>query len=123
VRYYIEAVSISIEPFIGEQTVPAPKPVKPQNDERNEEIEGGIGTLSNVMTTSPLPEVEVDPIASTARTEGGVPTVVIRVNEAIEDMSYVAAGRTERYTFEQGNRYRVPIYIAAELESLGKVWH
>jgi hypothetical protein len=102
--------------------VPAPKTVKPQNAERNEEIEGGIGTLSNVLSTPTMPEVEVDSVTESAKPQG-VPTVVVRVNEAIEDMSYIADGRKERYTFEAGNRYRVPIYIAAELESLGKVWH
>jgi hypothetical protein len=103
--------------------VPAPKTVKPQNDERNEELEGGIGTLSNVMTEPVLPEVEVDTVTDSLPNKNGVPTVVIRVNEDIENMSYVAGGRKERYTFEQGNRYRVPIYIAAELEGLGKIWH
>lgn len=101
--------------------MPAPKKVNPQNEERNEEVEGGIGTLSNVLSEE-IPEVEVDRVAE-APQRAGVPTVVIRVNDNIEDMSYVANGRTERYTFEVGNRYRVPVYIAAELEALGKVWH
>lgn len=102
--------------------MPAPKTVKPQNDERNEELEGGIGTLSNVMAEPLLPEVEVDSIKEDTQTQG-VPTVVIRVNENVEEMSYVAGGRKERYTFEAGNRYRVPVYIANELEAIGKVWH
>ena len=101
--------------------MPAPKKVNPQNEERNEEVEGGIGTLSNVLADD-IPEVEVDRVAE-APQSNGVPTVVVRVNDNVEDMSYVAGGRTERYTFEVGNRYRVPIYIAAELEALGKVWH
>lgn len=102
--------------------MPAPKTVKPQNKERNEETEGGIATLSSVLDGN-LPEVEVDAVTEAPQQHKGVPTVVIRVNDNIEDMSYVAGGRAERYTFEQGNRYRVPVYIAAELEGLGKIWH
>ena len=101
--------------------MPAPKKVNPQNETRNEETEGGIGLLSEVLNNA-LPEVEVDKVQESPQHQG-TKTVVIRVNEAIEDMSYVANGRTERYTFEAGNRYRVPIYIAAELEGLGKIWH
>lgn len=104
--------------------MPAPKTVKPQNEARNEEVEGGIATLASVTAEPVIQEVEVDPvIAEAPQTQSGVPTVVIRLNENIEEMSYVADGRKERYTFEAGNRYRVPIYIAAELEGLGKVWH
>jgi hypothetical protein len=68
-----------------------------------------------------IPEIEVDPVQS--RRLAGVQTVIIRVNQDVEDMSYVAGGRTERYTFETGNRYRVPVYIARELDALGKIWH
>lgn len=104
--------------------MPAPKRVSPQNEARNEEVEGEVATLSSVTAEPVIQEVEVDPIISDApKKSNGVPTVVIRVNENIEEMSYVANGRKERYTFESGNRYRVPIYIAAELEGLGKIWH
>ena len=48
---------------------------------------------------------------------------VIRVNTDIEEMTYVAGGRRESYTFVVGNRYRVPVYIAQELENTGKLWH
>lgn len=100
--------------------MPAQKRVNPSNDIRNEEIEGGIATLSSVLEGAP--EVEVDAVQESPQPEG-VPMVIIRVNENIEDMSYVAGGRKERYTFEAGNRYRVPVYIANELEGLGKIWH
>jgi len=69
-----------------------------------------------------IPEIEVDAIQGNPQPQG-VPLVVIRVNEAIEEMSYVAGGRRERYSFEAGNQYRVPVYIADELEGLGKIWH
>jgi len=101
--------------------VPAQKRVNPSNETRNEEFEGGV-TVMNDLINGGVPEVEVDAIQENSKPQG-VPTVVIRVNENIEEMSYVADGRKERYTFEAGNRYRVPVYIAAELEGLGKVWH
>ena len=100
--------------------MPAQKRVNPSNDTRNEEVEGGVTTMNDLM--GGIPEVEVDAVRENTQTQG-VPTVVIRVNDNIEDMSYVAGGRRERYTFETGNQYRVPVYIANELESLGKIWH
>lgn len=100
--------------------MPAQKRVNPSNETRNEEVEGGVTVMNDLVNG--IPEVEVDAIQENPK-PNGVPTVVIRVNENIEEMSYVADGRKERYTFEAGNRYRVPVYIAAELEGLGKVWH
>ena len=97
------------------------KRVSPSNEVRNEEVEGGVTVMSDLLGGG-LPEVEVDSISESPANQG-VPTTVIRVNEAIEDMSHVAGGRIERYTFEAGNRYRVPVYIAQELEALGKLWH
>ena len=53
-----------------------------------------------------------------------VPTVNIRVNRDIENMSHVGYFGAEHYTFEQGHEYsNVPIYIALELERIGAVWH
>jgi hypothetical protein len=100
--------------------VPAQKRVNPSNDTRDEQLEGGVTVMNDLM--GGIPEVEVDAVRENSHTLG-VPTVVIRVNDNIEDMSYVAGGRRERYTFETGNQYRVPVYIANELESLGKIWH
>ena len=97
------------------------KRVKPQNDTRDEATEGVVTTMSDILGGK-LPEVEVDPIQERP-TQSGVPMAIIRVNQDIEDMSYVAGGRAERYTFQTGNRYRVPVYIARELEALGKIWH
>lgn len=105
--------------------MPAQKRVSPQNEARNEEIEGGVTTIADLSGGNPAPiqEVEVDAIEETVAQPVGTPTVVIRVNETIEDMSYVAEGKVERYTFETGNRYRVPLHIARELEAMGKIWH
>ena len=103
--------------------MPPEKRVNPQVEERDEEVEGVVSTLADVGGGGPLPEVEVDKVFDTPPPPDGVPMVVIRVNEDVEEMSYVAGGRVERYTFETGMRYRVPIYIAAELEAIGKVWH
>lgn len=102
--------------------MPAPKRVNANAEARNTEAEGEVTTMTDLMT-APLPEVEVDAITEAPSAPVGPPTVVVRVNDNIEDMSYVAGGRVERYTFEAGNRYRVPVYIAAELEGLGKIWH
>jgi hypothetical protein len=99
--------------------------VNPQVEVRYEE-EGEVATMKDVVTgpRGPLPEVEVDQINEPSRTQPqGVPMVVIRVNEDVEDMSYVAGNKVEHYTFEAGVRYRVPIWIAYELENIGKIWH
>lgn len=100
------------------------KRVNPQVDGRDEDTDGGVTVMADVAGGR-LPEVEVDRIAVNSQPQGppGVQMVVIRVADAVEEMSWVAEGRTERYTFEPGVRYRVPIYIAQELESLGKIWH
>ena len=94
-----------------------------------------IGTLGGVFPAPPdpteLPEIEIDPLYDPTASNGPRPiggpepirTVVIRVNQDIEDMSWVGDGRRENYTFQAGGRYRVPTYIAIELERLGKVWH
>jgi len=100
--------------------VPAQKRVNPSNETRDEHLEGGVTTMNDLM--GGIPEIEVDAIQGNPQPQG-VPLVVIRVNEAIEEMSYVAGGRRERYSFEAGNQYRVPVYIADELEGLGKIWH
>lgn len=100
--------------------MPAQKRVNPSNENRNDDLEGRVTVMNDLM--GGMNEIEVDSIQSNPQPQG-VPTVVIRVNEDIEDMSYVSGGRRESYTFETGNRYRVPVYIANELEVLGKIWH
>lgn len=106
--------------------MPAPKKVNPSQATRDVETDGEIATLNSVSAPQGpvLPEVEVDRVEDlTPPTPTGDRMVVIRVNQDIEDMSYVASGRVERYTFEAGNRYRVPVHVARELEALGKIWH
>ena len=49
--------------------------------------------------------------------------IKVRVNEDVEDMSYVGGGRRENYSFKAGHEYMVPWYIANELERNGRVWH
>jgi hypothetical protein len=102
------------------------KRVPVQGEARNIEVEGEIGTLNQVLTGPVLPEVEVDKVTD-LEPRGVNPNqrrmVQIRVNEDIENMSYVASNQVERYTFEAGHRYSVPVEIARELESLGKIWH
>lgn len=47
-------------------------------------------------------------------------TVVIRVNEDIEDMTL---GVGTLYTFKMGQKYKVPKAVADHLEEKGMVWH
>ena len=104
--------------------MPKEQRVNPQMSSRDVEVEGAIGTLADVGGGAAVPEIEVDRIEQTvAQRPGGPRQVVIRVNEDIEEMSYLSGGRRETYTFQTGHRYKVPVHIARELEALGKVWH
>lgn len=105
--------------------MPTEERVNPQVEVRDVEIDGGVTTMADLSMAPKLPEVEVDQITDTKRPakSAGTQMVVIRVNQDIEEMSWVASGRSERYNFQAGHRYRVPVYIARELENLGKLWH
>jgi hypothetical protein len=101
--------------------------VKVQEDATPEEVADRIGTLNQVMGGD---QVIVDGVQDPAT--DGVPirtgpqplrTVEIRVSEDIEEMSYISKDIRGRFTFKAGNRDRVPVEIAVELENLGKVWH
>lgn len=111
--------------------------VAPQAAERSE-AEGEIGTLSGVFES---PEIVVDEVetilpaapvkeqprrvlpGSPASVLGPPRMVEIRVNEDVTDMSYIAGNTPQRFNFKAGHRYRVPEYIAVELERSGKVYH
>ena len=94
-----------------------------------------IGTLDSVMSTPEPPPVSSDTIEVGApedvapRMAPGDPNaemmrpVSIRVNDTIEEMSYVAGGMRMNFSFEAGHEYTVPVCVAKELEQLGKVWH
>lgn len=69
------------------------------------------------------PEIEIDTVTRQAPRQTAPRMVTIRVNTDIEEMTYIQGGRSEKYSFETGRRYQVPIYIAQELEALGKIWH
>ena len=101
------------------ETANAQEDPTPEDEER-------IGTLRNVLKEAEVqvgePEDVVPPQVQ-ARNQRDRDTVVIRVNESIEDMSYVAGGVRQSYTFEQGKQYRVPVDVAWELEHNGKIWH
>ena len=88
--------------------------------EATEDDKDRIGTLDSVLAT---PEIEVGTIEEVAPRKKGDRTVVIRVNDNIEDMSIVGGGVRKNYTFEAGKQYRVPVQVAIELERIGKVWH
>lgn len=95
-------------------------------EEATEADKDRIGTLENVLKEAEVvvgePE-DVVPPEVRRRQSRQDSSVIIRVNEDIEDMSYVAGGRRESYTFEAGKQYRVPRHIAVELENNGKIWH
>lgn len=104
--------------------MPAEKRVNPQSEARNVEAEGEVTTLDDLSGGAPaIQEVEVDPITPVAPQPQGVPMTIIRVNEDIEEMTWSANNRMESYSFQAGNRYKVPVYIAHELEAVGKLWH
>jgi hypothetical protein len=95
-----------------------PKTVNPQVEVTDEDKDR-IGTLDSVLAT---PEIEVGAVENVP-VKRGERTVVIRVNDNIEQMSIVAGGRRREYTFEVGKQYRVPVQVAIMLEDIGKVWH
>jgi hypothetical protein len=102
--------------------------VKVQEDATPEEVADRISTLDNVMGGGE--QVIVDGVQNPAVEGTAVRTgqkrqrmVEIRVSEDIEEMSYLSRDIRGRFTFKAGNRYRVPLEVALELENLGKVWH
>lgn len=103
-------------------TSQARQPQKVEVQDLEEADTDRIGTLSSVLGGG---EVEVgapeEVIPESIRKQ--IDTVVVRVNEDVEDMSWVGGGRRLRFTFKQGHVYRVPVPIAIELERIGKVWH
>lgn len=70
-----------------------------------------------------VPQVIVDEVVETAKAGPDRRTVVIRVNETVDQMSIVDKFGRREYTFEAGHRYRVPLDVAMELEAIGKIWH
>ena len=100
--------------------------VKVQEDPTPEDATR-VGTLNQVMGGAD--QVVVDGVQD-PRVEGTAlktpprqRMVEIRVTEDIEEMSYISGGVRGRFTFTAGNRYKVPLEVALELETLGKVWH
>lgn len=93
--------------------------VSAQEDPTEEDSER-IGTLSNVMKE---PEVVIGQPETVPVRRSGRRMVKVRLNESIEEMSVVAGGKREVFSFEAGHEYTVPVDIAIELERLGKVWH
>lgn len=99
------------------------KRVSPSQAKRTAE-QGGIGTLADVSGGPVrMPEVEV----GTVEVQGPAPQqqrmVEIRVNSDVDEMSWLAGNRRETYSFKEGHLYRVPDYIARELEAIGRLWH
>ena len=71
------------------------------------------------------PRTHTDVIVEDVEDMGGVTmsdqgSVVIRVNEDIDEMTF---GYGNTYTMKAGGQYRVPKPVADHLESLGLQWH
>jgi hypothetical protein len=81
-----------------------------------------IGTLGSVLGGGEI-EVGAPEEVVPAKLRNKTRMVKVRVNDDISQMSYVGGGRREEYDFERGHEYLVPYYIAAELESNGRIWH
>ena len=99
--------------------------VNPQEEERDEAVQGGLGTLGSVLggpVNVDVEEIEVDPVTTT-REVAGVQQAEVRVNRPIEEMSFVEGGRRALYTFEEGHKYSVPVPVARELEAIGALYH
>lgn len=65
-------------------------------------------------------EIEVDPIVDTPQAPDSDGMVEIRMAETIEEFTY--GNPHIFFKLEQGKRYRVPLYIAQYLASMGKVY-
>ena len=81
-----------------------------------------IGTLGSVLGGGEI-EVGAPEEIVPEQLRNRVRMIKVRVNEDVEDMSYVGGGRRENYSFKAGHEYMVPWYIANELERNGRVWH
>lgn len=81
-----------------------------------------IGTLGSVLGGGEI-EVGAPEEIVPQQLRNRIKMVKVRVNETVEEMSYVGAGRRETYSFEMGHEYMVPYYIAQELQDTGRIWH
>lgn len=95
--------------------------VDPQVEETPEDAER-IGTLGNVFESAP-PPIEVEPLRSSAPQPQANGMVKIRVNQDLEDMSYVAGGHRRTYSAKAGQFIDVPVEVAIELEMNEMVYH
>lgn len=101
----------------------ATEPERVEVQDLDEADPSRIGTLNSVLSGGPEVEIGAPEEVIPQQLQQQMRTVVVRVNENIEDMSIVAGGRRMAFTFEAGHQYRVPVPVAKELERIGKVWH
>lgn len=71
------------------------------------------------VTQNPQQPVVLDEVVEVG-VETADDTVVVRVAEDIENMTY---GHRNTYSFKAGGKYQVPKAVAERLESLGLLWH
>ena len=66
-------------------------------------------------------EIEVEPVKAPPPVPDNEGYVVIRMAETIEEFTY--GNQRSPVELERGKMYRVPVYIAQYLNSLGKLLH
>ena len=117
-QQYTEGPTLNNGSFPQPQVAPPAQvgnPNQPQPQSQNANVAQNLGFIPK--------EITVDSVIPTA-TPMGARTVEIRVNQDIENMSIPAGGRPPRiYSFTMGHMYRVPVDVARELASTGKIWH
>lgn len=98
--------------------------VNPQVEPTPEDAER-IGTLDGVFK---MPEVIVGAVEDLTpppaqSQDREMEPVIIRLNDNLDDMSIISKYGNFRYSFKAGHQYKVPRFVARELERVGKVWH
>lgn len=117
-QQYSEGPTLNNGSFPQPQVAP-PAQVGNPNEPQPQSANGSVAENMGFVTR----EVTVDSVTPTA-IPVGARTMDIRVNEDIENMSITSGGRPPRiYSFQRGHMYRVPLDVAAELDSIGKLWH
>ena len=80
------------------------------------QAEADANSVTDLTGTTPVVVDSVEEVEASLSES----TVVIRVNEDIDDMTL---GVGTLYTFKMGQKYKVPKAVADHLEEKGFVWH
>jgi hypothetical protein len=79
-----------------------------------------IVDTTNPVTGAGIKGLSRDEVSEYGVVEVEVPSVVVRVNS---DLPQVTIGAGNLYDFEEGRQYKVPKHVADHLEEKGYVWH